>query len=723
MNHDHANHIEGVLDHTMAISPVPNEKADSDEHPDKISAFYSLAFPNFTYYVQTIAVAIGRRSVRPGTPSSSDLPQVDVDLGPLKSVSRLHARIEYEESQEQFVLVVLGRNGAWVDGIWSGSGSRVPLGASTKRLRHEQRSKEQRDRTRKWIRCIYDLTLSSTALYFAICIASREQPGRMLDIVDIQIATRVFNFILPPPPAPEDSPSLSSPSSTTRHLSPSIDITSLSPDSSVQSPSVNAVDLPSAVKVEKAPPEVIKTVKPIPKANGKKRKKPGVDARPPPPEVMPPRPQFTYAQLCYRAITSLTGKATLQEICAWVSDNFDWYRYNEGSGWESSIRHNLSSNRAFKKMERCAGERGKGFFWSVDTRFEHLVKDQEGKGNGEGTKAKGKNAKLLEPPLKRSIKGDLSSPLPPRLGAPVLPMTTSVSPYNTTPLKSPPEQIQSNAVLSSVKFERDTLSLDSPAANLSHLKPEIPSTSSTQQQINSSITLSSRPSAEANANMSTIPSDIVIPIVIGFIPSTNPLETSSKAPSSLDLSSPPIALHHNTIILNPAIFSSLTPDQLKELEALGAKKAIEILQSYIVRFLKEKRKSEGSKSKGKKKNKGLKKKDGKEETVSGAEAGTTSEAGQSQQRPTSTDCAASTNANQAELTLASSSTVSAQLESSAAPDKALSPTSDMIQAVGPLRISTPTKEFLDPSSNEEIDIMGDFDEPISKRRKLDVRQV
>ncbi len=98
--------------------------------PDKIRAYYSLAFPNFTYYLQTLSVTIGRRSVRTGAASSStDSSQVDIDLGPLKNVSRLHARIEYEEENEQFVIVVLGRNGVWVDGHWSGSGSRVSLGA------------------------------------------------------------------------------------------------------------------------------------------------------------------------------------------------------------------------------------------------------------------------------------------------------------------------------------------------------------------------------------------------------------------------------------------------------------------------------------------------------------------------------------------------------------------------------------------------------------------
>ena len=106
----------------------PRLELEDGAIPEKISAYYSLAFPNFTYYLQTLSVTIGRRAVRTGSASTSDTSQVDVDLGPLKSVSRLHAKIEYEEENEQFVLVVLGRNGAWVDGIWSGSGSRVPLG-------------------------------------------------------------------------------------------------------------------------------------------------------------------------------------------------------------------------------------------------------------------------------------------------------------------------------------------------------------------------------------------------------------------------------------------------------------------------------------------------------------------------------------------------------------------------------------------------------------------
>lgn len=98
---------------------------------EKISAYYSLVFPTVTFYVRTLSVTIGRRcSPNPSlaTSSAPDNMQVDVDLGALKSVSRLHAKIEYDQEEDRFMLLVVGRNGAWVDGVWSASGTRAPLG-------------------------------------------------------------------------------------------------------------------------------------------------------------------------------------------------------------------------------------------------------------------------------------------------------------------------------------------------------------------------------------------------------------------------------------------------------------------------------------------------------------------------------------------------------------------------------------------------------------------
>lgn len=115
------------LDSQRVSALVEDTSFNAEPVSDKISAYYSLVFPSFTYYLQTLNVTIGRRCIPTSTASSSDQTQVDVDLGPLKSVSRLHARIEYEEEEERFVLAVLGRNGAWVDGAWCGKGKKVPL--------------------------------------------------------------------------------------------------------------------------------------------------------------------------------------------------------------------------------------------------------------------------------------------------------------------------------------------------------------------------------------------------------------------------------------------------------------------------------------------------------------------------------------------------------------------------------------------------------------------
>ena len=68
--------------------------------------------------------------------------------------------------------------------------------------------------------------------------------------------------------------------------------------------------------------------------SNKKRKKSDADAFPRvKPEVMPPKPQFTYAQLCYRAIKALGGRASLQDICQWIQDSYEWYKYSD-KDWE-----------------------------------------------------------------------------------------------------------------------------------------------------------------------------------------------------------------------------------------------------------------------------------------------------------------------------------------------------------------------------------------------------
>lgn len=231
-----------------SICHTPSSIASTPAQEGPIRAYAKLEFPGFSYYIQTLQVTIGRRPQgvppRPphlpspsGSAASSALPapwftpkDVDVDLGPLKSISRLHARIFYSaqpefiraplyaptsvlhhqvpatpattsknlgthsgapvannanasadadvaadddqsdsalaaaspssdsmpRSEGRFMLEVLGRNGAFVDDVWVSVHGVVPLGQRTK----------------------------------------------------IQIAERVFYFVLPPPISSMDNAAL-----------------------------------------------------------------------------------------------------------------------------------------------------------------------------------------------------------------------------------------------------------------------------------------------------------------------------------------------------------------------------------------------------------------------------------------------------------------------------------------------------------------------------------
>lgn len=151
--------MESYLDHPQI------EKDESEP----IQAYAKLEFPGFSYYIQTLDCTIGRRPAHMRTPALREGEteritgtkkmegDVDVDLGLLKSISRLHVRIFYQDqprqnsqfttgapdtfgsssrgldpetihNQGRFVLQVLGRNGCFVDDVPVGRNSIVSLG-------------------------------------------------------------------------------------------------------------------------------------------------------------------------------------------------------------------------------------------------------------------------------------------------------------------------------------------------------------------------------------------------------------------------------------------------------------------------------------------------------------------------------------------------------------------------------------------------------------------
>jgi len=106
------------------------------------------------------------------------------------------------------------------------------------------------------------------------------------------------------------------------------------------------------------------------------------------------RPPYSYAGLIAQAINSSPeGRLTLREIYQWISAQFPTLYPMSGSdsqGWQNTVRHNLSLNKAFTKQARTArdgpdtgssgpesaakgkgagagsGRRSKGGFWTLD---------------------------------------------------------------------------------------------------------------------------------------------------------------------------------------------------------------------------------------------------------------------------------------------------------------------------------------------------------------------
>lgn len=75
------------------------------------------------------------------------------------------------------------------------------------------------------------------------------------------------------------------------------------------------------------------------------------------------KPPYSYATLIGMSILSNSDKRlTLSQIYLWISDTFKYYRRDE-MGWQNSIRHNLSLNKAFVKGEKSKD--GKGHFWCI----------------------------------------------------------------------------------------------------------------------------------------------------------------------------------------------------------------------------------------------------------------------------------------------------------------------------------------------------------------------
>jgi hypothetical protein len=91
-----------------------------------------------------------------------------------------------------------------------------------------------------------------------------------------------------------------------------------------------------------------------------------------PPERLQ-KPDETYQVLLYHVLQEAKEPLALPGVYDAIKNKWPYYRFKVGgTGWESSVRHNLQSSRYFMK----AGKAGKGHLWALDPNepFEHKTK-------------------------------------------------------------------------------------------------------------------------------------------------------------------------------------------------------------------------------------------------------------------------------------------------------------------------------------------------------------
>ncbi|KAI8883488.1 hypothetical protein K501DRAFT_219200 [Backusella circina FSU 941] len=94
------------------------------------------------------------------------------------------------------------------------------------------------------------------------------------------------------------------------------------------------------------------------------------------------RPPFSYSSLIAQAILeSENERMTLRDIYSWITNKYPALYSAEDTGWQNTIRHNLSLNRCFRKiakseLEGTPNHRGKGGYWTIDPN--HMAKFKNG---------------------------------------------------------------------------------------------------------------------------------------------------------------------------------------------------------------------------------------------------------------------------------------------------------------------------------------------------------
>ena len=319
-----------------------NQNADGT-----ISAYAKIAGKTWSYYVKDASINIGRspdgtsRLSSEQNGKSSPTQGMDgeivahIDLGPSKLVSRQHAILFYEASDERWHVRVNGRNGIRINDelVRKGQESRLSSGdvieiAGTEMIFvspdvnavvHEKYRARLEKPANEEGRDQWDTQAHAHPGVPASVHAQVPQP----------MATLPQPYPIGQPLIAPAPPNFARPTTPTRNVSKNLlPATSPAYGQSFMMETNEEIDYSSDAMKEHKPP-------------------------------------CSYATLISQAILAAPDeKQALNGIYEFIKSKFSYYRHMDG-GWQNSIRHNLSLNPAFQKIARESHEPGKGSKWYI----------------------------------------------------------------------------------------------------------------------------------------------------------------------------------------------------------------------------------------------------------------------------------------------------------------------------------------------------------------------
>lgn len=333
---------------------------------NNVAAFAKVAARDWCFFVQKTRFIIGRadaasrqqsRPLPTSGPEYSETSQsnawgVDIDLGPERQVSRVHADIEYDSDDMVWYLTCNSRNGLKLDDKSLAKGQREPLHSGI---------------------CIQ---VMGTQMLFLLAEGPDEfhpmiwrqtlnnHNAGLTDEEDGHPTSRTAPLHAHPSgPTPKRDPYDPFPPTSARSRQ-------AHPNSSLltSTPGRPMPGTPLTFSRGKGSPStyprgmMLDSTEDIDYSQDSAK------------DIKPPH---SYAQLIGQAILqSEEQMLTLSNIYEFIREHYAFFR-NTSSGWQNSIRHNLSLNKCFEKVARRTDEPGKGMKWKItDSEREDFLKKQ-----------------------------------------------------------------------------------------------------------------------------------------------------------------------------------------------------------------------------------------------------------------------------------------------------------------------------------------------------------